>query len=153
VGDVQLFGGKYAMRIWLNPTKLPATSLTPADVIAAIKAQNAQVSAGQLGGAPNLPGIGLNATITAQSRLTDPRPSSRNIIVKNSAGGAIVHLRDVARVELGAESYGFGAKYNGKPAAGLAIKLAPGANALDTADAVKRGSTSCPRTSRPATST
>jgi multidrug efflux pump len=136
VGDVQLFGAQYAMRIWLDPTKLASYSLTPADVIAAIRAQNAQVSAGQLGGVPNLPGIGLNATITAQSRLSTPA-EFQDIIVKNSAGGAIVHLRDVARVELGAESYGFGAKYNGKPAAGLAIKLAPGANALNTADAVK----------------
>jgi multidrug efflux pump len=137
VGDVQLFGAQYAMRIWLNPTQLTSYNLTPADVIAAIKAQNAQVSAGQLGGVPNLPGIGLNATITAQSRLSTPE-QFQNIIVKNSAGGAIVHLRDVARVELGAENYGFGAKYNGKPAAGLAIKLAPGANALNTADAVKK---------------
>jgi multidrug efflux pump len=136
VGEVQLFGAQYAMRIWLDPNKLASYSLTPADVIAAIRAQNAQVSAGQLGGVPNLPGIGLNATITAQSRLSTPA-EFREIIVKNSPGGAIVHLRDVARVELGAESYGFGAKYNGKPAAGLAIRLAPGANALNTADAVK----------------
>jgi multidrug efflux pump len=136
VGEIQLFGAQYAMRIWLDPIKLASFSLTPADVQAAIRAQNAQVSAGQLGGVPNLPGVGLNATITAQSRLTTPA-EFENIIVKNSAGGAIVHLRDVARVELGAESYGFAAKYNGKPAAGLAIRLAPGANALDTADAVK----------------
>ncbi|MBC7670501.1 MAG: efflux RND transporter permease subunit, partial [Gemmatimonadaceae bacterium] len=137
VGDIQMFGSQYAMRIWLDPTKLASFSLNPADVQAAIRAQNAQVSAGQLGGAPNLPGTALNATITAQSRLTTPA-EFENIIVRNSAGGAIVHLRDVARVELGAESYGFGAKYNGKPAAGIAIKLAPGANALDTADAVKK---------------
>ncbi|CAN5444263.1 efflux RND transporter permease subunit [soil metagenome] len=137
VGDVQMFGSQYAMRIWLNPTKLASFSLTPADVQTAIRAQNAQVSAGQLGGVPNLPGTALNATITAQSRLTTPA-QFEDIIVKNSGGGAIVHLRDVARVELGAESYGFGAKYNGKPAAGIAIKLAPGANALDTADAVKK---------------
>ncbi|EJL28251.1 hydrophobe/amphiphile efflux-1 (HAE1) family transporter [Caulobacter sp. AP07] len=136
VGDVQLFGAQYAMRIWLDPTKLTSYSLTPNDVIAAIKAQNAQVSAGQLGGAPNLPGTALNATITAQSRLTTPAEFEA-IIVRNSPGGAIVHLRDVARVELGAESYGSVAKFNGQPAAGLAIKLAPGANALDTAAAVK----------------
>ncbi|KRA62335.1 multidrug transporter [Caulobacter sp. Root655] len=136
VGEVQLFGAQYAMRVWLDPTKLASYSLTPADVIAAIRAQNAQVSAGQLGGVPNLPGTALNATITAQSRLSTPA-EFQNIIVKSSAGGAIVHLSDVARVELGAESYGFGAKYNGKPAAGLAIRLAPGANALNTADAIK----------------
>jgi hypothetical protein len=95
VGDVQLFGAQYAMRIWLNPVQLTSYNLTPADVIAAIRAQNAQVSAGQLGGVPNLPGIGLNATITAQSRLTTPA-EFQNIIVRNSPGGAIVHLRDVA---------------------------------------------------------
>ncbi|MDR7116293.1 efflux RND transporter permease subunit [Caulobacter sp. BE254] len=136
VGEVQLFGAQYAMRIWLDPNKLTSYNLTPADVIAAIRAQNAQVSAGQLGGVPNLPGTALNATITAQSRLSTPA-EFQEIIVKNSPGGAIVRMRDVARVELGAESYGFGAKYNGKPAAGLAIRLAPGANALNTADAVK----------------
>jgi multidrug efflux pump len=136
VGEVQLFGAQYAMRIWLNPNQLTSYNLTPADVIAAIRAQNAQVSAGQLGGVPNVPGTALNATITAQSRLTTPA-EFQDIIVRNSPGGAIVRLRDVARVELGAESYGFAAKYNGKPAAGLAIRLAPGANALNTADAIK----------------
>ncbi|MEW6389077.1 MAG: efflux RND transporter permease subunit [Pseudomonadota bacterium] len=136
VGDIQLFGAQYAMRIWLDPQKLASFNLTPADVSTAIKAQNAQVSAGQLGGAPNLPGTGLNATITAQSRLQTP-DQFRQIIVKNSTGGATVRLSDVARVELGAENYGSVAKFNGKPAAGLAIRLAPGANALDTAAAVK----------------
>jgi multidrug efflux pump len=136
VGDIQLFGAQYAMRIWLDPQKLTSFSLTPADVSTAIKAQNAQVSAGQLGGAPNLPGTGLNATITAQSRLQTPE-QFRQIIVKNTPGGATVRLGDVARVELGAENYISLAKYNGHPAAGMAIKLAPGANALDTAAAVK----------------
>ena len=136
VGDIQLFGAQYAMRIWLDPQKLASFSLTPADVANAIKAQNAQVSAGQIGGSPNLPGTGLNATITAQSRLQTP-DQFRAIILKNTPGGAIVHLGDVARVELGAENYTSVAKFNGHPAAGLAIKLAPGANALDTAKAVK----------------
>ena len=136
VGDIQLFGAQYAMRIWLDPQKLASFSLTPADVATAIRAQNAQVSAGQLGGAPNLPGTGLNATITAQSRLQTPE-QFRQIIIKNSTGGATVRLADVARVELGAENYISVAKFNGHPAAGLAIKLAPGANALDTAAAVK----------------
>nr|WP_295108243.1 efflux RND transporter permease subunit [uncultured Caulobacter sp.] len=136
VGDVQLFGAQYAMRIWLDPNKLASYSLTPSDVSAAIRAQNAQVSAGQLGGTPNLPGTALNATITAQSRLQTPE-EFENIILKNSQGGAIVYMRDVARVEMGAESYSAAAKYNGKPSGGLAIKLAPGANALDTAKAVK----------------
>jgi multidrug efflux pump len=136
VGDIQLFGSQYAMRIWLDPQKLASFSLTPADVSTAIKAQNAQVSAGQLGGAPNLPGTGLNATITAQSRLQTPE-QFRQIILKNTSGGATVRLGDVARVELGSESYASTAKFNGHPAAGMAIKLAPGANALDTAAAVK----------------
>jgi multidrug efflux pump len=136
VGDIQLFGAQYAMRIWLDPQKLASFSLTPADVSAAIKAQNAQVSAGQIGGTPNLPGTGLNATITAQSRLQTPE-QFRQIILKNSTGGATVRLGDVARVELGSESYASTAKFNGHPAAGMAIKLAPGANALDTAAAVK----------------
>lgn len=136
VGDIQLFGAQYAMRIWLDPQKLASFSLTPADVANAIKAQNAQVSAGQIGGAPNLPGTGLNATITAQSRLQTPE-QFRQIIVKNTTGGATVRLADVARVELGAESYVSNAKFNGHPAAGIAIRLAPGANALDTAAAVK----------------
>jgi len=136
VGDIQLFGAQYAMRIWLDPQKLASFSLTPADVAAAIKAQNAQVSAGQIGGAPNLPGTGLNATITAQSRLQTPE-QFRQIIVKNTTGGATVRLADIARVELGAESYVSNAKFNGHPAAGIAIRLAPGANALDTAAAVK----------------
>ncbi|WP_184722541.1 efflux RND transporter permease subunit [Caulobacter sp.] len=136
VGDIQLFGAQYAMRIWLDPQKLASFSLTPADVAAAVRAQNAQVSAGQLGGTPNLPGTGLNATITAQSRLQTPE-QFRQIIVKNSTGGATVRLADVARVELGAENYGSLAKFNGHQASGIAIRLAPGANALDTAKAVK----------------
>jgi multidrug efflux pump len=136
VGDIQLFGAQYAMRIWLDPQKLASFSLTPADVANAIRAQNAQVSAGQLGGTPNLPGTGLNATITAQSRLQTPE-QFRAIIVKNSTGGATVRLSDVARVELGAENYGSLAKFNGHQASGIAIRLAPGANALDTAKAVK----------------
>jgi len=136
VGDTQLFGAQHAMRIWLDPNKLNGYSLTPADVIAAIRAQNAQVSAGQLGGTPAMPGTALNATITTQSRL-QTADQFANIILKNSPDGAIVRLSDVARVELGAESYTSLARYNGKPAAGLPIRLAPGANALDTAKAVK----------------
>jgi len=136
VGDTEQFGAGYAMRIWLDPNKLAGYALTPADVIAAIRAQNAQVSAGQIGGKPALPGTALNATISAQSRLQTPAQFEQ-IIVKNSPGGAIVHLRDVARVELGAESYNLTVRFNGQPAAGMAIKLTPGGNALQTADAVK----------------
>ena len=136
VGNIQLFGGQYAMRIWLDPQKLAAVNLTPADVIAAIQAQNTQVSAGQLGGLPAVKGTTLNATITAQSRLTSAE-QFRAIILKNSATGARVTLGDIARVELGAESYTSNAKYNGYPASGIAVLLATGANALSTATAVK----------------
>ncbi|MEW5683394.1 MAG: efflux RND transporter permease subunit [Pseudomonadota bacterium] len=136
VGDVQLFGAQYAMRIWLDPDKLASRSMTPSDVITAIRAQNAQVSAGQLGGTPSLPGTVLNATISAQARLQTVE-QFQNIILKDTGGGTHVYLRDVARVELGAENYNSLAKYNGKSATGLAIKLAPGGNALETADAVK----------------
>ncbi|MFT7723908.1 MAG: efflux RND transporter permease subunit [Roseateles sp.] len=136
VGEVQLFGAQYAMRIWLNPDQLAQYGLTPADVSAAVQAQNAQVSAGQLGAAPADAGQQLNATVTAQSRLQTPE-QFRNIVLKTAADGATVHLRDVARVELGAENYGTVSRYNGKPAAGIAVKLATGANALSTAKAVE----------------
>ena len=136
VGTIQNFGAQYAMRIWLDPSKLTSYSLTPTDVIAALRAQNTQVSAGQLGGLPAVKGTALNATITAQSRLTNIE-QFRKIIVKDSAGGALVRLEDVARVELGAQQYGGTAKFNGRPATGIAISVATGANALDTAKAVK----------------
>jgi multidrug efflux pump len=136
VGETQLFGGKYAMRIWLDPAKLQNYRLTTSDVSDALTAQNAQVSAGQLGGMPSLKGQKLNATITAQSRLQTPEQFG-NIILRTTANGAAVYLRDVARIELGGESYDVISRYNGKPATGLAIKLATGANALDTAKAVK----------------
>jgi multidrug efflux pump len=136
VGDTQLFGSKYAMRIWLDPAKLHNYALTPADISNAITAQNAQVSAGQIGGMPASQGQALNATVTAQSRLQTPEQFG-DILLKSTTDGAAVRLRDVARVELGGESYDVVARYNGKPATGLAIKLATGANALDTAEAVK----------------
>ena len=136
VGDVQLFGAQYAMRIWLDPNKLASYALTPADVSTAITAQNAQVSAGQLGGTPATPGTALNATVTAQSRLQTPEQFEQ-IVLKGASGGAIVRLKDVARVERGAESYDSVARYNGHEAAGMAIKLTPGGNALNTASAVK----------------
>jgi len=136
VGDVQLFGAQYAMRIWLDPDKLTAHNLTPGDVITAIRAQNAQVSAGQLGGTPATPGTVLNATISAQARLQTPE-QFQAIILRTTPDGTHVLLRDVARVELGAENYNSLSKYNQQPAAGLGIKLAPGGNALNTAKAVK----------------
>ncbi|MGB5144449.1 MAG: efflux RND transporter permease subunit [Shewanella indica] len=136
VGETTLFGAQYSMRIWVDPLKLTNYNLTTLDVIAAIKEQNAQVSAGQLGGAPAVQGQELNATISAQSRLQTPE-EFRNIILKSNPSGANVYLSDVAKVELGSESYSIESLYNGRPATGLAIKLATGANALDTAEAVR----------------
>lgn len=136
VGDTQVFGTKYAMRIWLDPAKLHNFGLTPAEISEAITAQNAQVSAGQIGGMPAKKGQELNATVTAQSRLQTPEQFGQ-ILLKSTANGAAVRLQDVAQIELGGESYEVVAQYNGKPATGLAIKLATGANALETAQAVK----------------
>ncbi len=136
VGETQLFGSSYAMRIWLDPDKLVKYSLMPGDVETAITAQNTQVSAGQLGGLPAVAGQQLNATITAKSRLQTPE-QFRNIILKSATDGSLVRLDDIARVELGAKSYSSFSRYNGHPAAGLAINLASGANAIATAQAVQ----------------
>ncbi|MYM82314.1 efflux RND transporter permease subunit [Duganella sp. FT50W] len=136
VGDVTNFGSQYAMRIWLDAAKLQSYQLTPADVSVAVSAQNAEVSAGELGGLPAVGGQQLNATVTAQSRLQTPEQFGA-ILLKTATNGATVHLRDVARLELGRETYNIVARYNGKPASGVAIKLATGANALDTANLVK----------------
>ncbi|USD36624.1 efflux RND transporter permease subunit [Ferrimonas sp. SCSIO 43195] len=135
VGDITLFGSQYAMRIWLDPLKLNQFSLSTNDVVAAIREQNAQVSAGQLGGTPSVQGQELNATVSAQSRLQTPQ-EFRDIVLKSDSSGAKVFLGDVARVEVGAESYSVTSFYNGQPASGLAIQLATGANALDTAERV-----------------
>ncbi len=136
VGEVTVFGSQYAMRVWLDPARLVNYRLTPADVRAAILAQNAQISAGQLGGTPALPGQGFTATITAQSRLQSV-DEFEQILLRSSAQGGEVRLRDVARIEIGAENYGTIARYNGQPAAGVGIRLASGANALETAAAVR----------------
>ncbi|WP_374592361.1 efflux RND transporter permease subunit [Aquabacterium sp.] len=136
VGEVTIFGAQYAMRIWLDPNKLQQYQLTPADVSTAITAQNAQVSAGQLGAAPAPAGQQINATITVQSRLRTAE-QFRAIVLRTLSSGAHVRLGDVARVELGAEGYTSVSRYNGKPAAGVAIKLATGANALATAQGVE----------------
>lgn len=136
VGDVQLFGAQYAMRIWMDPNKLNNYQLTPVDVIAAIKAQNAQVAAGQLGGTPPVKGQQLNASIIAQTRLKSADEFSK-ILLKVNQDGSRVLLKDVAKVELGGENYNVVARFNGQPASGLGIKLATGANALDTANAVR----------------
>ena len=136
VGQAQVFGSPYAMRIWLDPYKLHNYGLQPSDIRAAVQAQNVQVSAGSIGGQPAVQGQAMNATVTAQSQLQTP-DQFRNIIVKTSPAGAVVHLSDVARVELGANSYAITSLFNGHPASGIAIMLAPGANALKTVDAVK----------------
>ncbi len=132
VGNVQVFGARYAMRIWLDPGKLEAYRLQPADVIAAVRAQNQQVTVGQLGGLPAVPGQQLNATITAQGRLQTPE-QFRAIVVRSKIDGSALTLGDVARVELGAEDYSVFARFNGQSATGLAISLATGANSLATA--------------------
>ncbi|WXL24928.1 efflux RND transporter permease subunit [Ectopseudomonas mendocina] len=137
VGDFQVFGSQYAMRIWLDPQKLNNFSLTPVDVSAAIQAQNVQVSSGQLGGLPALPGQQLTATIIGKTRLQTPE-AFRNILLKVNPDGSQVRLGDVASVELGGENYSISAEYNGKPATGIAVKLATGANALETAKAVRQ---------------
>ncbi len=136
VGTAIVFGSPYAMRIWLDPYKLHDYALQPSDIRAAVQAQNVQVSAGSIGGQPAVPGQALNATVTAQSQLQRPE-QFRNIILKTTPNGAVVHLSDVARVELGTDNYGIVAQMNGHPAAGIAITPAPGANALKLVDAVK----------------
>ena len=137
VGNIQVFGAKYAMRIWLDPNKLQTYALTPSDVIAAVRAQNAQVGVGQLGQAPAVDGQEINATIVAQGRLETPE-QFRDIVLRSGSGGSVLKLGDVARVELGSEGYGFVSRFNGKPAAGLAVILATNANALSTAEGVKQ---------------
>lgn len=136
VGDVQLFGAQYAMRIWLDADLLNKYKLTPVDVINQLKVQNDQIAAGQLGGTPALPGQQLNASIIAQTRLKNPEEFGK-VTLRVNSDGSVVRLKDVARVELGGENYNVIARINGKPAAGLGIKLATGANALDTAKAIK----------------
>ena len=136
VGDVQLFGAQYAMRIWLDPHKLNNYQLQPGDIVLAIRAQNNQIAAGQLGGLPAVPGQQLNASILAQTRLKSTAEFGK-ILLKVNPDGSQVRLRDVARIALGGENYDLIAQYNGAPASGLGIKLAVGANALDTAASIK----------------
>jgi multidrug efflux pump len=137
VGSIQVFGSPYAMRIWLDPNKLATYRLTTADVVAAVQAQNAQVTVGQLGGTPAVDGQQLTATISAQERMQTPE-QFRNVIVRSNPDGSVLRLEDVARVELGAETYEFLSRFNGQPAAGMAVSLATGANALATSRAVEQ---------------
>jgi multidrug efflux pump len=136
VGTAIVFGSPYAMRIWLDPYKLRNYSLQPSDVRAAIQAQNVQVSAGSIGALPALADQALNASVTAQSQLQTPE-EFRKIILKSTPDGAVVHLSDVARVELGTDNYGIVGRMNGHPGAGIAITPAPGTNALKLVDAIK----------------
>ena len=136
VGDVNVFGSQYAMRIWLDPAKLQSFQLMPSDVVSAIQTQNIDVAAGEIGGMPQPQGQMLNATVTAKSRLQTP-DQFRNIIVKSDPSGAKVSLSDVGRVELGAENYSTTIRINGHPGAGIGIYLEPGANALTTSRLVK----------------
>jgi len=136
VGEVQTLGTGHAMRIWLNPARLASYALMPSDVSNAITAQNVQVSAGQVGGLPAAPGQQLNATITARSKLQTVE-AFNNIVLKTGTNGSRVLLSDVARVELGGESYTISSRYKGQPAAAMGIKLAAGANAITVTEAVK----------------
>ncbi|MBO9713898.1 efflux RND transporter permease subunit [Sphingomonas sp.] len=136
VGDSNVFGAPYAMRIWLNPERLASYSLMPSDVITAITNQNTEVAAGEIGGQPMPREQMLNATVTAQSKLQTPEQFGK-ILLKTETSGAHVLLRDVARVELGADSYNAVTRVNNHPGAGIAISLAPGADALTTAENVK----------------
>ncbi len=136
VGNVQVFGAQYAMRIWLQPEKLAAFSLTPNDVTAAISAQNNQIAVGQIGGLPAVEGQQLTATVLAQTRFENTE-QFENILLKVNSDGSQVRLSDVARIELGSENYSSMAFYKGNPASGMAIQLASGANALETAQSVR----------------
>ncbi len=136
VGETQLFGAQYAMRVWLDPHKLLNYKMTPADVSSAITAQNAQLSVGQIGGTPAVPGQGMSFTILSQS-LLQTREQFEKIVLRVNQDGSTVRLSDVARVELGSESYDTVSRFNGKPSTGIAIKLATGANALDTVKRVR----------------
>ena len=136
VGQAQLFGTERAMRVWLDPAKLVAYGLSPAEVNAAIRAQNAQVSAGTLGEQPGVPGQSMSATVVVQGQLSDPAQFGA-IVLRAQASGAAVRLRDVARIELGAQGYGSFSRLNGRPSAGIGVQLAPSGNALAAADAIK----------------
>jgi len=135
VGDVQLFGAQFAMHVWLDPAKLATYAVTTNDVLAAIRAQNVEVSAGQIGGLPAPPGQTLNATIVGPSRLTSPE-EFRNILLRVNPDGSRLRIGDVARVNLDAENYVRNVMYNGQPATAMAIRMAIGENALDTIDAI-----------------
>ncbi len=136
VGEVEMFGTGYSMRIWLDPDKLTKYGMTSDDVVAAVRAYNVEVSAGQLGGAPAVPGQRLNASILIQSLLVTPEEFA-NIPLRTNPDGSVVRVRDIGRTELGNELPDIAAAFNGRPVAGLAVRQEAGANALDTADRIK----------------
>ncbi|HWI11351.1 MAG TPA: efflux RND transporter permease subunit [Burkholderiaceae bacterium] len=136
VGDYTVFGSQYAMRVWLDPSKLDSYALTPGDVSNALRAQNVQISSGEIGGLPAVAGQQLNASVIGPTRLKT-MDEFEQVLLRVNRDGSQVRLGDVARVELGSEFQGVDSRYNGKPAAGIGIKLASGANALDTANAVR----------------
>ncbi len=136
VGNINVFGAQYAMRIWLDPNKLASYSLMPGDVVTAITAQNAEVASGEIGGVPNGPDQVLDATVTSQSRLSTP-DQFRKIVLKTQSDGSSVLLSDVARIELGSENYSITSRVNGHPGSAIAVSLAPNADALSTAELVK----------------
>jgi hydrophobe/amphiphile efflux-1 (HAE1) family protein len=136
VGNMNVFGTQYAMRVWLNPAELNAYALNPSDITTALQNQNVQVSAGQLGGNPAVPRQQLSATITESTLLRTPEDFG-NVLLKVQPDGAQVRLRDVARIALGAENFNVDNKYNGQAASGIGIQLAPNANALNTANAIR----------------
>jgi len=137
VGDFQVFGSQYAMRIWVDPSRLNSFQLTPLDVSNAIKAQNVQVASGQLGGLPAVKGQQLNASVISKTRL-QTREQFGNILLKVNPDGSQVRLRDVADIGLGGQDYNINAQYNGQPASGIAVRLATGANALETVRAIRK---------------
>ncbi|HWQ93369.1 MAG TPA: efflux RND transporter permease subunit, partial [Clostridia bacterium] len=136
VGEVEAFGAQYSMRIWLDPDRLTQFNMTTADVVAGVRSYNVEVSAGQFGGSPAVPGQRLNASIVVQSLLKTPEEFGA-IPLRNNPDGSIVRLRDVARTELASEFADVKTTFNGNPAGGLAVRQQPGANALDTAAAVR----------------
>jgi multidrug efflux pump len=136
VGDFMLFGSQYAMRIWLDPEKLNSYHLTPGDVSQAISSQNVQVSSGQLGGLPSLSGVQLNATVIGKSRLQTPE-EFENILLKVNTDGSQVRIKDVAKVGLSSENLSISSTYNGKPASGMALRLATGGNLLEAIQNVR----------------
>ncbi|PZN34526.1 MAG: hydrophobe/amphiphile efflux-1 family RND transporter, partial [Proteobacteria bacterium] len=137
VGDVQMWGREYSMRVWLRPDKLAELGLTPGDVAEAIRQQNSQFASGRVGAAPMNEGVDFTFAVTAEGRMSDPA-QFESIIVTTTDAGAIVRLRDVARVELGAQSYDFDAQVNGEPNVYIAVFLQPGANALETGSAIEQ---------------